>query len=396
MKLADRMYRLKKESAFVMLAKATELERRGRDIIHLEIGDTDFATPAGIIEEAYSRMKQGQTHYCPSAGVQELREACCEWIRRAGRGVYRPEEIVIAPGGKTFLYYVIMALAGPGDEVIYPDPGFPVYGSVTCYAGASPIPLPMLEKNDFRFTTDDLAERVTDRTRLIILNYPHNPTGGTLTRAELDAIAEIAVNKDIVVLSDEVYASMLFDGSHTSIGTLPGMQERTVLLETFSKTYAMTGWRLGFVAAPSWLAEPLTRLITNSVSCVAPFIQLAGANALLGDQSESRAMMADFKKRRDIFINGLNEIPGISCKLPEGAFYAFPNVGRLPIGADALSDYLLEKAGVATLPGSAFGIHADNHLRMCFATSVENLNKAIDRIGKAVDQLTHSDKPTAT
>ncbi len=396
MKLADRMHRLKKESAFVMLAKATELERRGRDIIHLEIGDTDFATPAGIIEEAYSRMKQGQTHYCPSAGVQELREACCEWIRRAGRGVYRPEEIVIAPGGKTFLYYVIMALAGPGDEVIYPDPGFPVYESVTCYAGASPIPLPMLEKNDFRFTTDDLAERVTDRTRLIILNYPHNPTGGTLTRAELDAIAEIAVNKDIVVLSDEVYASMLFDGSHTSIGTLPGMQERTVLLETFSKTYAMTGWRLGFVAAPSWLAEPLTRLITNSVSCVAPFIQLAGAKALLGDQTESRAMMADFKKRRDIFINGLNKIPGISCKLPEGAFYAFPNVGRLPIGADALSDYLLEKAGVATLPGSAFGIHADNHLRMCFATSVENLNKAIDRIGKAVVQLTRSDKPTAT
>ena len=388
MKLADRMNRLKKESAFVVLAKAMELERRGRDIIHLEIGDTDFNTPSRIVEEACARMKEGHTHYCPSAGLPDLREACCEWIRRAGRGSYNPEEIVVAPGGKTFLYFMIMALAGPGDEVIYPDPGFPVYESVTRYAGAEAVPLPMLEENDFRFTPEDLATRVTDRTRLIILNYPHNPTGGTLTRPDLDAIADIAVKKDIVVLSDEVYANMLFEGEHISIGTLPGMRDRTVMLETFSKTYAMTGWRLGFVAAPLWLAEPLTRLITNSVSCVAPFIQLAGAKALRDDQAESRAMMTDFRKRRDLFINGLNKIPEISCKSPKGAFYAFPNVSRLPISAEAFSDYLLEQAGVATLPGSAFGEFADKHLRMCFATSTENLHQAIARIAQAVERLT--------
>jgi aspartate/methionine/tyrosine aminotransferase len=383
------MHLLKKESAFVVFAKATELERQGRDIIHLEIGDTDFNTPRNIIEEAYDRMKKGHTHYCPSAGIPELRRACGEWLGSSNRGAYLPQEIVVGPGGKSFLYYVIMTLAGPGDEVIYPDPGFPVYESVTRYAGAKPVPLPMLEENDFRFTAEDLAGRVTDRTRLIILNYPHNPTGGTLTRAELDAIAEIAVQKDIVVLSDEVYAHMLFEGEHISIGTLPGMRDRTILLESFSKTYAMTGWRMGFVAAPVWLAEPLTQLITNSASCVPPFVQYAGVKALREDQAESRAMMADFKKRRDIFIAGLNKVPGISCKSPAGAFYAFPNVSRLPVRAEAFADYLLEHAGVATLPGSAFGAHAANHLRMCFATSVVNLEKAIERIGRAVKEIDH-------
>jgi aspartate/methionine/tyrosine aminotransferase len=371
----------------VVLAKAKELEREGRDIVHLEIGDTDFDTPSNIVEEAYAQIKEGQTHYCPSAGLLELREACCEWFRRAGRGDYRPDEIVVGTGGKPFLYYAIMTLAGPGDEVIYPDPGFPVYESVTLYAGAKAVPLPMLEEKDFRFTPDDVASRVTDRTRLIILNYPHNPTGGTLTRSELDAIAEIAIKNDIVVLSDEVYAHMLFEGEHISIGTLPHMRERTIMLETFSKTYAMTGWRLGFVAAPTWLAEPLTQLITNSVSCAPPFAQLAGAKALLDDQTESQAMMEDFKRRRDIFIPALNQIPGISCKSPEGAFYAFPNVSQLPMGAEEFADYLLEHVGVAALPGSAFGSHAEKHLRMCFATSVENLEKAIDRIGEAVSQI---------
>jgi aspartate/methionine/tyrosine aminotransferase len=381
------MHRLKKESAFVVLAKAKELERQGRDIVHLEIGDTDFDTPSNIIEEAYAQMKAGQTHYCPSAGLLELREACCEWFRRDGRGDYNPDEIVVGPGGKPFLYYVIMALAGPGDEVIYPDPGFPVYESVTLYAGATPVPLPILEENDFRFTPDDVASRVTDRTRLIILNYPHNPTGGTLARSELDAIAKIAIEHDIVVLSDEVYAHMLFEGDHLSIGTLPGMRDRTIMLETFSKTYAMTGWRLGFVAAPTWLAEPLTLLLTNSVSCVAPFAQHAGVKGLLGDQTESRAMMEEFRRRRDFFVPKLNDIPGLSCKTPDGAFYAFPNVGQLPMSAEEFADYLLEQAGVATLPGSAFGSHADKHLRLCFATSMDNLGKAIDRIGEAVAQL---------
>ena len=378
---------LKTESAFVVLAKASEMERGGRDIIHLEIGDTDFDTPSSIVEEAYAQLKAGKTHYCPSAGVLELREAACEWLRRDGRGDYSPSEIVVGPGGKPFLYYTIMATAGPGDEVIYPDPGFPVYESVALYAGATPVPLPILEENNFRFTPDDLRERVTDKTRLLILNYPHNPTGGTLTRNELEAIAEIAVENDIIVLSDEVYAHMLFEGEHVSLGTLPGMRERTIMLETFSKTYAMTGWRLGFVAAPTALADPLAQLITNSVSCVPPFIQLAGAKGLLEDQSESRAMMDDFRRRRDIFISGLNEVEGISCQYPDGAFYAFPNVSQIPMSADDFADYLLDEVGVATLPGSAFGVHADKHLRMCFANSVENLERAVDRIADAVKRL---------
>ena len=387
MKLADRMYRLKTENAFVVLAKAKELERQGRDIIHLEIGDTDFDTPVHILEEAYAQMKRGQTHYCPSAGLLELRGACCEWLRREGGGEDTPNQIVVGPG-KMFLYSVIMALAGPGDEVIYPDPGFPVYESVILYAGAKAVPLPILEENNFRIDPDDLLGRVTDRTRLLILNYPHNPTGGMLTRKELNAVAEIAVKKDIVVLSDEVYAHMLYAGEHVSLATLPAMQDRTVMLESFSKTYAMTGWRLGFVAAPTWLAEPITQLITNTISCVPPFVQLAGAKALLHDQSASRAMMEDFRRRRDIFIPALNTIPGITCKSPDGAFYAFPNVSKLPMTAEQFSDYLLESFGVATLPGSAFGSLAENHLRMCFATSVDNLRKAIDRIGKAVAQIT--------
>jgi aspartate/methionine/tyrosine aminotransferase len=377
------MYRLKTENAFVVLAKAKELERQGRDIIHLEIGDTDFDTPTHIVEEACAQMKRGQTHYCPSAGCVELREACCEWLRREERGEYSPNQIVVGPG-KMFLYSVIMALAGPGDEVIYPDPGFPVYESVILYAGAKAVPLPILEENNFRIDPDDLRSRVTDRTRLLILNYPHNPTGGVLTRKELSAVAEIAARNDIAVLSDEVYAHMLYTGEHVSLATLPGMKDRTVMLESFSKTYAMTGWRLGFVAVPTWLAEPVTQLITNTISCVPPFVQQAGAKALLHDQSASRAMMEDFKRRRDIFIPALNTIPGITCKSPDGAFYAFPNVGKLPVTAEAFADYLLESVGVATLPGSAFGSLAKNHLRMCFATSVENLEKAIDRIGKAV------------
>jgi len=387
MRFAERMNLLKTESAFVVLAKANELQRQGRDIVHFEIGDTDFDTPSNIIEEAYVQLKAGQTHYCPSAGVFELRKACCDFFRRMGRGEYTPDEIVVGAGGKPFLYYTIMALVGPGDDVIYPDPGFPVYESVTCYAGANPVPLPILEEKNFRFTANDLRERVTDRTRLLILNYPHNPTGGTLDRDELEAIAEIAIENDIVVLSDEVYAHMLFDGEHISIGTLPGMRERTIMLETFSKTYAMTGWRLGFVAAPAEIADKLTQLITNSVSCVPPFIQLAGVKAILDDQTESRTMMEDFKRRRDFFVSGLNEIPGISCKMPDGAFYAFPNVSGVDMSAEVLADHLLDTAGVATLPGSAFGAHASNHLRMCFANSMEDLEKGLDRIASALAKL---------
>ncbi len=387
MRLANRMSLLKTENSFVVLAKANQLEREGRNIIHLEIGDTDFDTPSNIINVVCDQVSSGNTHYCPSSGVLELREACCEWINKNKRGEYSPDEIVIGPGGKPFLYYTIMATAAEGDEVIYPDPGFPVYESVTLYAGAKPVPLPILEENNFKFTIDDLKNRISKNTRLLILNYPHNPTGGTLTQEELEEIGNLAIENDFVILSDEVYANMLFEGTHISIGTLDGMRERTILLETFSKTYAMTGWRLGFVAAPSWLSDPLSQLITNSVSCVPPFVQMAGVEALKGEQADSVKMMNEFKKRRDMFIDGLNSIDGISCKFPEGAFYAFPNVSEIPMSSEKLSDYLLDEVGVATLPGSAFGQYADNHLRMCFANSIENLEEAIHRISKAVSSL---------
>lgn len=385
---AARMGQLKKESAFVVLAKAQELERQGRDIIHLEIGDTDFDTPDHIIEEAHRQLLAGHTHYVASAGLMELREACAEYFHLDRRGDYRAEEIVIGPGGKSLLYWVIMAFAEDGNEVIYPDPGFGVYESVIRFSGAEPVPIPVLEANDFKITAADLRARVNRRTRLLILNYPHNPTGGTLDQSDLEEIAEIAVEHDLMVLSDEVYAQMLFEGEHVSLATLPGMRERTIMLDSFSKTYAMTGWRLGFVAAPIEVAAQLTQLISNSVSCVPPFIQLAGAKAILASQDQSRAMMDAFRERRDRFISGLNEIPGISCLSPRGAFYAFPNTSELPIGASEFSDYLLEKVGVATLPGSAFGAYGDQHVRMCFANSLEKLEDALERIGSAVEKLT--------
>ena len=387
MEFAARMGQLRKESAFVVLAKAQELERQGRDIIHLEIGDTDFDTPTHIIEEAHQQLLAGQTHYVGSAGLPELREACAEFFRRDGRGDYEAEEIVVGPGGKSLLYWVIMAFAESGNEVIYPDPGFGVYESVIRFSGAEPVPIPVLEASDFKITASDLRERVNPRTRLLILNYPHNPTGGTLDAEDLEQIAEIVIEHDLMVLSDEVYAQMLFEGDHISLATLPGMRERTITLESFSKTYAMTGWRLGFVAAPIEVAAQLTQLISNSVSCVPAFIQLAGAKAILASQDKSQAMMDAFRERRDLFITGLNGIPGISCLTPRGAFYAFPNISALPIGASEFSDYLLDAVGVATLPGSAFGMHSDQHLRMCFANSIEKLEDALERIGSAVARL---------
>lgn len=387
MEFAARMGQLKKESAFVVLAKAQELERQGHDIIHLEIGDTDFDTPDHIIEEAHQQLLAGQTHYVESAGLLELREACAEFFSRDGRGDYEAQEIVVGPGGKSLLYWVIMAFAEGGTQVIYPDPGFGIYESVIRFSGAEPVPIPVLEANDFKITASDLRERVNPRTRLLILNYPHNPTGGTLDREDLEEIAEIVIEHNLVVLSDEVYAQMMFEGRHLSLATLPGMRERTIMLESFSKTYAMTGWRLGFVAAPTGVATQLTQLISNSVSCVPPFIQLAGAKAILASQERSREMMDAFRQRRDLFVSGLNAIPGISCLSPRGAFYAFPNISELPIGANDFSDYLLNEVGVATLPGSAFGTHNDEHIRMCFANSTENLQRGLERIASAVDSL---------
>lgn len=387
MRLAERMGRLGTESAFVVLAKAKAMEAQGRDIIHLEIGEPDFITPAPIIDAAYRYLKEGHTHYCPSAGLAELREAICRYFSRT-RGVsYEPDEVVVGPGAKPFLYYVIMALAQEGDEVIYPNPGFPVYESVANFAGARPVPLPILEEREFRFGVDELRELVTERTRLVILNYPHNPTGGTLNREELAALAEIAVEHDIIVLADEVYSHMLYEGQHVSIATFPGMRERTVLMDSHSKLYAMTGWRLGWVATNRELASQLTNLITNSVSCTPPFIQLAGRDALEGPQDDSRAMTEEFRRRRDFFIKGLNDLPGVSCRMPDGAFYAFPNVRALPPSCEEVADLLLEEAGVATLPGTAFGRYGEGHLRLCFANSMERLGQALERMAAAFRKL---------
>ncbi|MFQ5894899.1 MAG: pyridoxal phosphate-dependent aminotransferase [Nitrospinota bacterium] len=379
MRLADRMGRLLTESAFVVLARAKELERGGRDIIHLEIGEPDFDTPSSIVEAAYRALKEGATHYCPSQGLLELREAICEYFERT-RGVrYSPEEVVVAAGAKPFLFYAIVALAQSGDEVIYPNPGFPVYESVIRYAGARPVALPILEANDFRFTVEEVRGRVNERTRLIILNYPHNPTGGTLTERELEAIAELARERDIVVLADEVYSNMLFEGAHVSIAAMPGMRERTILMDSHSKTYAMTGWRLGWVATNRELAAHLTKLITNSVSCTPPFVQLAGVEALRGPQEESGRMMEEFRRRRDLFVAGLNEVSGLSCKTPAGAFYAFPNVRKVG-DCQQVAEALLEEAGVGCLAGTDFGEHGEGHIRFCFANSTEDLEKALDRI----------------
>jgi aspartate aminotransferase len=384
---ASRMGRLKKENAFVVLEKAQEMERQGRDIIHLEIGDTDFTTPATIIAETHRQLLAGRTHYCSPAGLTELREACCTFLASDGRGDYQPDEIVVGPGGKSFLFWVITAFAEAGDEVIYPDPGFPVYESVIGYSGATPVPLPILEQNDFRIDTQDLAARITPRTRLLILNYPHNPTGGTLDGDDLAAIADVVIDYDLMVLSDEVYAHMLFDGTHISLATLSGMRERTLTLESFSKTYAMTGWRLGFLAAPAPVATRLAEVIANSISCVAPFIQLAGAQAITGASHESRTMMEAFRQRRDLFVDGLNQIPGISCLRPRGTFYAFPNVSELPLNAEELSDRLLDHAGVATLPGTAFGHGGTGHIRLCFAHDTHTLQDALHRIAATTKEL---------
>ena len=387
MRLAERMSRLGTESAFEVLAKAKALEAQGRKIIHMEIGEPDFDTPSHIGEAAYQAIQDGYTHYGPSAGLMECREAIANYFNdRYGQG-YEPQHIVVAPGAKPFLFYAILALAEEGDEVIYPNPGFPVYESVADFAGAKAVPLPLLEENDFAFSLGDVASRVTPNTRLLILNYPHNPTGGILGKTLLEGIAKLAMDNDFVVLADEVYSRMVYDGEHFSIVQVPGMKDRTILLDGFSKTYAMTGWRLGFIAAPEKLAEPITKLITNSVSCTASFEQIAGISALTGPQGEVDTMVEEFHRRRDMIVKGLNEIKGVSCKNPGGAFYVFPNVREVPMEPEALAPYLMNEAGVACLPGTSFGEYGKGHLRFSYAVSREELEEALTRMDKAISRI---------
>jgi aspartate/methionine/tyrosine aminotransferase len=378
--LAPGVLRLGTEGAFAVLARARELERRGRDVVHLEIGEPDFPTPVHAAEAAFAAIRAGETGYCPAPGIPELREAAAAELSRT-RGVpIAPERVIVANGAKPFLLFTVLATCEPGDEVIYPDPSFPIYESAIRFAGATPVPLVLREAHDFAFSVDELAARVTERTKLVILNSPHNPTGSVLARRTLAEAADVLRDSAAWVLSDEVYGRLLYDGAFASIATEPAMLERTIVLDSFSKTYAMTGWRCGYAAVPGALVEPLTRLVINSTSCVPPFVQRAGIAALTGPQDDVAAMLEELRARRDLVVAGLAALPGVSCRVPHGAFYAFPNVEAVPLGAEALARRLLEEAGVALLSGTAFGAGGDGHLRLSYAASRERLAEGLERM----------------
>ena len=372
------MERLGTESAFEVLAKAKALEASGREVVHLEIGEPDFDTPEHVIAAAQQALDKGFTHYVPAPGIPELRTAVTEFLERTGRMTTTPDRVLITPGAKPIMFFTIMALCEEGDEVLYPDPGFPMYASIAAFAGAKPVPVPLREENGFVIDPDELRSLVTDRTKLLILNSPHNPCGSASTPEQLRAIAEIAIEHDLVVLSDEVYWALRYDGDHHSVLDLDGMAERTILLDGWSKTFAMTGWRLGFGVFPQPLVEPVTRLLINSVSCTSAFSQYAAIAALEGPWDDVDRMLAAFRERREVIVSGLNAGPGVSCVEPGGAFYAFPNISELGLSAATLADRLLDEAGVACLPGTSFGGYGENHLRFSYANSVDNIRRALD------------------
>ncbi len=375
------------ETAFEVLAKAKALERQGKDVVHLEIGEPDFDTPKNIKEAAVKALYSGYTHYTPSAGIPELREAIAEYISKTRQTEVDPEEVVVTPGAKPIMFFSILACVNSGEEVLYPNPGFPIYESVIKFVGAKPVPIPLLEKNDFRLDPEYVKEKITSRTKMIILNSPENPTGGVLTREDLKVIADCISNRDdVIVLSDEIYSRIIYEGEHESIASLPKMKDKTIILDGFSKTYAMTGWRLGYGVMRKDLAQKIAQLMTNSNSCTNTFVQMAGVEALKGPQDEVNRIVAEFKKRREIIISGLNNIKGITCKKPHGAFYAFPNITGTGMDCRKLSDYLLNEAGVAVLPGTSFGEYGEGYLRLSFANSIENIKKALERISKALEK----------
>lgn len=380
LRLATRMSRLGTETAFEVLSKARALERQGKDIVHLEIGEPDFDTPPNVVEAAVGALHEGWTHYGPSAGLPELRQAIAEYVSRTRAVSVSADEVVVVPGGKPVIFFAILALADAGDEVIYPNPGFPIYESMVNYVGAHAVPIRLREERDFGLDVDELASLINDKTRLIILNSPQNPTGGVLGKPAIREIAGTIADRNIIVLSDEIYSRLIFDGEHFSIMSIPGFKERTILLDGFSKTYAMTGWRLGYGVMRPDLATHMTRLMTNSNSCTASFTQVAGIEALRGDQSSVDRMRDEFKRRRDAFVAGLNKIKGFSCRMPKGAFYTFPNVTKTGWPSRKLANALLDEAGVACLSGTAFGDFGEGYLRFSVANSLENLNKALERI----------------
>ena len=381
------MERLGTETAFEVLARAKALEVQGRDIIHLEIGEPDFDTPKHIIDEATQALNHGATHYTPSTGIPELRQAIADDVSRT-RGIrVTPDMVVVVPGGKPIMFFAVIALIERLDSVIYPNPGFPIYESMLNFVSADARPLPIRMEHGFSIDIDELRAMITPHTKMLILNSPANPTGGVLSRSDLEAIAELAIRHDIIVLSDEIYSCILYDQEFVSIASLPGMQERTIILDGFSKTYAMTGWRLGYGVMPVNVVQAVSRLISNSTSCTATATQLAGVRALTGPQDDVDKMVRAFRQRRDVIVNGLNRIPGFKCLMPQGAFYAFPNIVGTGRKSKALANYLLNKAGVATLSGAAFGSYGEGFLRLSYANSVNNIERALDRIDAAVRRL---------
>jgi aspartate aminotransferase len=382
---AERMKSLGTETAFEVLAKARALEKQGKDIVHLEIGEPDFDTPRNIKDAATKALDEGYTHYVPSAGIPELRQAIADYISKTRNLRVTPEEVVVTPGGKPIMFYTILALVNPGDEVLYPNPGFPIYESLINFVGAKPVPIPLEEKNDFSLDREYVKKMITKKTKLIILNSPENPTGGVLSREDLKVVADsISGRNDAFVLSDEIYSRIIYEGKHESITAFPGMKDKTILLDGFSKTYAMTGWRLGYGVMHKDLALKVAQLMTNSNSCTSAFTQMAGVEALTGPQNEAERMVSEFKKRREVIVDGLNKVKGITCKKPRGAFYVFPNIEGTGMDCRKLGEHLLNNAGVAVLPGTSFGKYGEGHLRLSFANSVENIKKALERIARAV------------
>ncbi len=379
-KFAKKMQDLGTETAFEVLARAKALEAQGRDIVHLEIGEPDFDTPQNIKDAAIQAIKDGYTHYGPSAGMMETREAFARYISQ-DRGVeVQPTQIVVTPGAKPIIFFTALALLDPGDEAVYPNPGFPIYESMIRYTGAKAVPIPLEEEHGFAFTPEKLDELITDKTKLVIINSPQNPTGGVLPDGVLDRLAELAVERDFFVLSDEIYSKIVYEGEFSSIYTRPGMPERTIILDGHSKSYAMTGWRLGFGVMPELLAEKVAKLQTNSTSCTCSFTQVAGVEALFGPQDGVKAMVEEFSARRDLIVDGLNQLPGFSCHKPSGAFYVFPNIKETGKTSKEMEGFLMNEAGVAALAGTSFGAYGEGYLRFSYANSQENIKKALDKI----------------
>ena len=384
MKLAQRMSRLGTETAFEVLAKARRLEAEGMDVVHLEIGEPDFDTPSNIVDAGSKALSEGFTHYGPSPGLVDVRDRIAREVSDT-RGIsVAGDNVVVTPGGKPIMFFTMLALVDEGDEVLYPNPGFPIYESMIRFVGGVPVPMRLYESRGFNIDVDEVAGQVTDKTRLMVVNSPNNPCGSIIAAEDLEALADLARDNGITVLSDEIYSRFLYEGEHTSLTAFPGMREQTIILDGFSKTYAMTGWRIGYGVMPIELVEPISRLVTNSVSCTASFTQIAAVEAMQGPQDGVEEMVAEFKRRRDIIVNGLNAIEGIDCAMPKGAFYVFPNIQETGMTSRDFADRLLDEAGVACLAGESFGEYGKGYVRFSFANSSENIEKALHRIGDFV------------